>query len=71
MVRRTGEHLRLTAVDATSARLTALVARQEKAVRDAVPAARVLVLPHAHHFVFLTHEADVLREVGAFVTSLN
>ena len=29
-----------------------------------------IVLPRAHHFVFLTHEADVLREMNAFVTSL-
>ncbi len=59
------------AADAASTAMTALVARQEKAVKDAVPTARVIELPHANHFVFLSHEADVLREIGSFVTGLN
>jgi pimeloyl-ACP methyl ester carboxylesterase len=59
------------AADASSTGLSALTSRQEKAVREAVPTAHVIVLPHANHFVFLSNEADVLREIGAFMAGLN
>jgi len=59
------------AADASSSALSALTARQEKAVREAVPTALVIELPKAHHFVFLSNEADVLREIGGFVAGLN
>jgi len=35
-----------------------------------VPTARIVDLPGANLFMFLTHEADVLREVRAFATRL-
>lgn len=35
-----------------------------------VPTARVIRLPNANHYVFLSNEADVLREMTAFIGSL-
>jgi pimeloyl-ACP methyl ester carboxylesterase len=35
-----------------------------------VPAARIVDLPGAGHFVFLTRQADVLREMRLFIASL-
>lgn len=44
---------------------------QAAAFAAAVPSARVIVLPHASHFVFRSNEADVLREMNAFLASLD
>jgi non-heme chloroperoxidase len=57
-------------VKAYSAGLSSLVTRQENAVKDGVPAARVVTLAGAHHYVFLSNEADVLRELNAFLSQL-
>jgi hypothetical protein len=35
-----------------------------------VPTARVVRIAHASHFIFSTNEADVLREMDAFLGSL-
>jgi pimeloyl-ACP methyl ester carboxylesterase len=43
---------------------------QAKAFESGVPSARVVRLPHANHYVFMSNEADVLREINAFVGSL-
>ena len=43
---------------------------QAKAFESGVPSARVVRLPHANHFVFMSNEADVLREMSAFLGSL-
>jgi len=53
-----------------STALAALVERQIKVFQECVPAARVVVLRDAHHYVFLSNEADVLREIRAFLSSL-
>lgn len=37
---------------------------------EALPNARVVRLPFASHYVFFTNEADVLREMNAFIGSL-
>lgn len=37
----------------------------------AVPTARIVDLPGANVFMFLTNEADVLREVRAFAAALD
>ena len=58
-------------VNPNSAALTALVTKQEQAIKNAVPTARVVELPNANHFVFLSNEADVLREMRRFVADLN
>ena len=43
---------------------------QAKAFVAAVPQARVVKLPHANHYVFQSNEADVLKEMGAFIAGL-
>lgn len=43
---------------------------QAKAFEAGVPGARVVRIPHASHYVFLSNEADVLREINAFVAHL-
>jgi pimeloyl-ACP methyl ester carboxylesterase len=43
---------------------------QAKAFESALPTARVVRIPHANHYVFVSNEADVLREMEAFVSAL-
>jgi non-heme chloroperoxidase len=43
---------------------------QAKAFEIGVPSAHVVRLAHANHYVFLSNEADVLREMNAFLTGL-
>jgi non-heme chloroperoxidase len=43
---------------------------QAKAFESGLPSARVVRLPHASHYVFVSNEADVLREMNAFFGSL-
>jgi non-heme chloroperoxidase len=45
--------------------------KQAKAFEDGLPSARVMRLPHAAHEIFLSNEADVLREMRAFLASLH
>jgi len=59
-----------TAAKAYSTALAALIERQEKAVENGVPTAHAITLPGAHHYVFFSNEADVLREMRAFLTGL-
>jgi non-heme chloroperoxidase len=40
------------------------------AFQKGMPTARVVQIPHADHYVFLTNEADVLREMRAFLKDL-
>jgi len=35
-----------------------------------VPSAHVVRIPNANHYVFLSNEADVLREMNAFIATL-
>jgi non-heme chloroperoxidase len=44
--------------------------QQAKAFEQGVPTARVVRLPHANHYVFFSNEADVLREMNAFISAL-
>jgi non-heme chloroperoxidase len=44
---------------------------QAKAFESGVPSARVVRLPHANHYVFLSNEADVLREIRAFLAGVH
>jgi non-heme chloroperoxidase len=48
----------------------ARVKEQAKAVQAANPTAQVVLLPHADHLVFKSNEADVLREMKAFIATL-
>ena len=43
------------------------IKRYEKSLLTAVPSARIVELPGANHYIFLSNEADVLREITAFV----
>jgi pimeloyl-ACP methyl ester carboxylesterase len=43
---------------------------QAAAFEKGVPSARVVRLPNANHFVWRSNEADVLREMNAFLTTL-
>lgn len=55
---------------AFEARDQASTEAQASAFEKGVPSARVVRLPHANHYVFLSNEADVLREMNAFLASL-
>lgn len=59
-----------TAAKAYSSSLAALTESQEKAVENGVPTAHVITLPGADHYVFLSNEADVIREMRVFLTGL-
>lgn len=41
-----------------------------KAFETGVPSARIVRIPHASHIIFRSNEADVLREMNAFIKSL-
>ena len=55
---------------AAEARDEATTGAQARAFESGVPSARVVRLPHASHYVFFSNEADVLREMNAFLGSL-
>ena len=55
---------------AAEARDEATTNAQAKAFETAVPQAKVVKLPHANHYVFDSNEADVLREMDAFIAGL-
>jgi pimeloyl-ACP methyl ester carboxylesterase len=44
---------------------------QIKAFEEGVPSARVVRIPYANHFVFLSNEAVVLCEINAFMSALS
>jgi len=58
------------AAKAYSAALTALTESQAKAFETGAPTAHVVRLPGAHHYVYLSNEADVLREMRSFLRGL-
>jgi hypothetical protein len=43
---------------------------QAKAFESGLPTAKVVRIPHADHYVFRSNEADVLREIHAFIAGL-
>ncbi len=55
---------------AYSATMESLVTRQENAVKSSLPKARVVTIPNASHFVFLSNQAEVLRDIRAFIAGL-
>ncbi|MEZ5353175.1 MAG: alpha/beta hydrolase [Bryobacteraceae bacterium] len=50
--------------------LLAFLARYRNSLLDAVPGARVLEWPGANHYVYLSNEADTLKELRAFIAAL-
>jgi len=55
---------------AAEARDMASIGAQDKAFETGLPAAQVVRLPGASHYVFQSNEADVRREMNAFIGSL-
>jgi len=45
--------------------------RVAKAFEEGVPSAHVVRMPNVSHYVFLTNEGDVLREMNTFIAVLN
>jgi pimeloyl-ACP methyl ester carboxylesterase/glyoxylase-like metal-dependent hydrolase (beta-lactamase superfamily II) len=59
------------AVKIYSAKFEAYTRKQEEAIRAVVGTARVITLPGANHFVFMSNEANVLGEMRAFLAGLH
>lgn len=59
-----------TGVETFLTRDEALVEKQAKAFEVGIPTAKVVRLPHANHYVFISNESDVLREMDAFIGKL-
>ncbi len=55
---------------AAVARFVESTEAQAKAFEQGIPTARVVRLAHANHYVFQSNEADVLREMNAFISTL-
>jgi pimeloyl-ACP methyl ester carboxylesterase len=56
--------------EAMEARDEVSISARAKAFEEGLPHAKVVRLPRANHFVFLSNEADVLRDVNAFLEAL-
>jgi non-heme chloroperoxidase len=67
-----GANVKATAAQLASATdaETANTERQAQAFEKGLPSARVVRLAHANHYVFISNESDVLREMTAFIDSL-
>jgi len=48
----------------------AIADSQAKAFEKGLPSAKVIRIPNANHYVFVSNEADVLREMNAFIEGL-
>jgi len=59
------------AAKAYVAKEAAWTEKQAQAFEGGLPSARVVRLPHANHYVFISNEADVLREMRVFLASLH
>jgi non-heme chloroperoxidase len=59
-----------TAAKTYSAALKALTERQEKSVKNGVPRAHMITLPGANHYVFLSNEAEVLKDIDVLLATL-
>jgi non-heme chloroperoxidase len=53
-----------------SAAMESLVTKQEKAIKSSIPSAKVITIPDASHFVYLSNEAEVLSYIKMFITGL-
>lgn len=56
--------------EAYVSRARVLTEKQAKVFEEGVPGARVVLLSGGHHLVFISNEADVLREMRTFVATL-
>ncbi len=48
----------------------ALAQKQMKAFAEALPEAHVVRIPNANHYVFISNDAEVLREMRTFIAQL-
>jgi len=60
-----------TEARAYSTELTELTGKQVKAVKDGLPTARVITIPGAHHYIYLSNTSEVLREMRGFLSGLH
>jgi pimeloyl-ACP methyl ester carboxylesterase len=60
-----------TAANAYSTALSALTQKQEIAVKSGLPTARVITIPHANHYVFLSNQSEVLTAMRTFMSTLH
>lgn len=51
--------------------LSALTEKQENAVKSGLPAAQVITIPNANHYVYLSNEGEVLAAMRTFISSLH
>lgn len=58
------------AIEAFDAATQVFITRYKKSLLSGVPGARIVDLQEAGHYVFLTKEAEVLREMRTFITGL-
>jgi non-heme chloroperoxidase len=56
--------------EAYTAALNLLTTQQVQLIEDGVPTAHVVKLPGAHHYIYLSHERDVIREMRSFLGRL-
>jgi non-heme chloroperoxidase len=59
------------AIEQQYAMLVNFIGRYKRSLQSAVPDARVLEWPGAKHYLFITNEADVLRELRVFLAGLH
>jgi non-heme chloroperoxidase len=64
------DHQERAVVEAFENATMTYIKRYEHSLLAAVPSARIVELPAANHYVFLSNEADVLREIKAFLEGL-
>ncbi len=55
---------------AAAKELDASALAQQKAFEKGLPSARVDVIPHANHYLFISNQAEVLRDMHAFISAL-
>jgi len=60
-----------TAIEEVYAAEVSFSRRSSRSLQVSVPGARIVELPGARHHMFLSNEADVLREIRAFLTRLH
>jgi pimeloyl-ACP methyl ester carboxylesterase len=59
-----------TAAQAYDARFKVAKEKQLRSFEEGIPHARVVRIPNADHYIFITNEAEVLREMRTFLSTL-
>jgi len=60
-----------TAANNYSVALSALTEKQENAVKNGVPTAHVVTIPDANHYIYLSSDDKVLKEMRTFISTLH